>query len=89
VVQGEEDTWDTMGGTTEMSISPAPTTGVTVPEVAQQAAGAGDSQASAEERRPDPSPTTRAEQTEGACVEDDATAEAGIVDTAAFLAPRP
>jgi hypothetical protein len=70
---------------TERSVSPTPTTGVVVSEAAQTAAGTGESQASAEERRPDPSPTTRAEQPEGAQVEDEATAEAGIVDIASIL----
>jgi hypothetical protein len=36
-------------------------------------------------RRPDPSPTTRVEQPEGAEVEDEATIEAGIVDIASIL----
>jgi hypothetical protein len=56
-----------------------------VPEAAQQAAGASDSQASAEARRPDPSPTIGAEQPEGAHVEDEAPAEAGIMDIASIL----
>jgi hypothetical protein len=38
--QGEKETWDTVGGATQRSHSPAPTTEVTVPEVAQQATGA-------------------------------------------------
>jgi hypothetical protein len=32
VDQVQEETWDTVGGTTERSISPAPSTRVTVPE---------------------------------------------------------
>jgi hypothetical protein len=85
VDQGEEETWDTVRGATERSINTAPSTEVVVPEATQQAAGASDSQASAEERRPDPSPTMRAEQLEGAHIEDEATAEAGIVDIASIL----
>jgi hypothetical protein len=54
-------------------------------EAAQQTAGTSNSQASAEERRPDPSSTTRAEQPEGAHVEDEAPIEAGIVDIASIL----
>jgi hypothetical protein len=38
-----------------------------------------------EERRPDHSPTTRAKQPEGGHVEDEAPAEAGIVDIASIL----
>jgi hypothetical protein len=56
-----------------------------VPEAAQQAVGASDAQASIEERRPDPSPTTVVGQPEGAQVEDEAPAEAGIVDIASIL----
>jgi hypothetical protein len=85
VDQGEEETWDMVGGATERSLNPAPSAGVVMPEVAQQATGASDMQASAEERRSDPSPTMRAEQSEGAHVDDKATAEAGIVDIASIL----
>jgi hypothetical protein len=85
VDQGEEETWDMVGGATERSLSPAPSTGVAVPEAAQQAAGASDAQASARERRLDPSPTTRVEQREGAQVEDEVIAEGGIVDIASIL----
>jgi hypothetical protein len=74
-----------VGEATERSISPAPITEVTVPEAAQQAAGSNDSQVSPEERRPDPSPTTGAEQPEGARVEEEAPAEAEIVDIASIL----
>jgi hypothetical protein len=69
-----------VGGAIERSVSPAPTIRVVAPEAAQQVASAGDSQALVEERRPDPSPSTRAEQLEGSRVEDEVTAEAGIVD---------
>jgi hypothetical protein len=58
--QGEEETWDTVGGATERSVSPASTTGVVELE-AEQAAGAGDSQASVEVKRPDPSLAMRVE----------------------------
>jgi hypothetical protein len=34
VDQGEEETWDTVGGAAERSTSPPPTTGVVVPELA-------------------------------------------------------
>jgi hypothetical protein len=83
--QGEEETWDTVGGATEWSVSPAPTTRVVVPEATQQATGADDSHASAEERRPDPSPATRAEQPEEAQFDDEVTAEVGIVDIPSIL----
>jgi hypothetical protein len=85
VNHGEEETWDTVGGAAERSTSPPPTTGVVVSESAQQAAGADNSQASTEERRPDPSPATGEEQPKEAQAEDEATAEAGIVDIASIL----
>jgi hypothetical protein len=44
--QGEEETWDTMGGATERSRSPGPTTEATVPEAVQQAAVADEPRAS-------------------------------------------
>jgi hypothetical protein len=74
-----------MGGVTKRSIFPPPTTGVVVPEMTQQAAGADNSQASAEDRRPDLSPATGAEQLEEAQAKDEATTEAGIVDIASIL----
>jgi hypothetical protein len=58
--QGEEDDWDTVGGPTEGSLSPAPTIEETVPQMAQQTAGTAEPQASAEESRPELSATTRA-----------------------------
>jgi hypothetical protein len=73
VDQGEEETRDAVGEATERSVSPAPTTGVVVPETTQQAVGTDDLQVSAEERRPDPTPAMRAEQLEEAQVEDEAT----------------
>jgi hypothetical protein len=42
VDQGEEDNWDTVGGATERSLSPAPTIEEVVPESAQQASSAGE-----------------------------------------------
>jgi hypothetical protein len=76
----EVENWDTVGGEAERSTSLPPTTEVVMLESAHQAAGADNSQASAEERRLDPSPTTGAEQPEEAQVEDEATADAGIID---------
>jgi hypothetical protein len=85
VDQGEEETWDTVGAT-ERSISLPPITEVTVPEEAQEAAVANESQVSAEGRRLEPSPTTGTEQPEGAHVEEEAPTEAGIVDISSVLA---
>jgi hypothetical protein len=85
VDQGEEDTWDTVGAATERSISSPPTTRKIVPGSAQEGAGADNSQASVEERRPDPSPTKVPEQPEEGQAEDKASAKAGIVDIASIL----
>jgi hypothetical protein len=85
VDQGVEETWDTVGGATEKSYSTAPTTEVTVPEAAQQAAVANELQASTEERRSEPSSTAGAVGPEVAHVEEEAPVEAGIVDIASIL----
>jgi hypothetical protein len=70
---------------TERSISPPPTSGEVVLGSTQQGAGADNSQASAEERRPNPSAAKVPEQPEEAQAEDEAAAEAGIVDIACIL----
>jgi hypothetical protein len=85
VDQGEEETWDTVGGATERSRSPAPTTEATVPEAAQQAAVADEPRASTEERNPKPSSSVRAVEPGEARVEEEAPAEAGLVDIANIL----
>jgi hypothetical protein len=58
----EEETWDTVGGAVESSISPPRTTREVIPESQQQAASADNSHASAEEKRPDPSTAMGVEQ---------------------------
>jgi hypothetical protein len=85
VDQGEEETWDTVGGATERSRNPAPTTGATVPEVAPQAAITDELRASTEERRPDPSSTARDVEPGGALVEEETPTEAGLIDIANIL----
>jgi hypothetical protein len=74
-----------VGGAIERSFSPAPTVEEVVPESAQQADGAGELQASTEERRPKPSTTTGVVEPVMAHVEEEAPAEAGIVDIASLL----
>jgi hypothetical protein len=85
VDQGEEDNWDTVGGPTERSLNPAPTVEEVMPESAQQADGAGEPRASTEERRPEPSMTTGVVEPVMAHVEEEAPAEAGLVDIATLL----
>jgi hypothetical protein len=83
--QGEEDDWDTIGGATERSRSPAPTIEEIVPQMAQQTPGTADPQASAQESRPEPSPTTGTEGPVAAEAKEEAPAEAGLVDIASIL----
>jgi hypothetical protein len=77
-----------VGGATEKSHSPAPTTEATVPEAAQQAAIANELRASTEERRSEPSSTGSVEP-EVAHVEEEAPAEVELLMLPAYLALRP
>jgi hypothetical protein len=83
--QGDEEDWDTVGGAAERSLSPAPVVEEIVLKPAQQATNAGEPQASLEERRPEPSATTGTEEPVVAHVEEEAPAEAGLVDIASIL----
>jgi hypothetical protein len=85
VDQGDEEDWDTVGGTTERSLSPAPAIEEVVPKPAQQATDAGKPRVSPEERRPEPSVTTRAEEPVVAHVEEEVPAEAVLVDIVSIL----
>jgi hypothetical protein len=82
---GEEDNWDTVGGATERSRNPAPTVEEIVPKSAQQATGSGEPPASIEEGRLEPSATTGTMEPVVAHVEEEAPAEAGLVDIASIL----
>jgi hypothetical protein len=85
VDQGEEETWDTVGAAAERSISPPPTTREVVPGLAEQGASTYNSQASTEERRPNPSPSKVPEQPEEAQAKGEVAAEAEIVDITSIL----
>jgi hypothetical protein len=85
VDQGEEDNWDTVGGATKRSLSPAPTVEETVLDAAQRVTVAGEPQASSKDRRPEPSTTTGAVEPVIAHAEEEAPAEAGLVDIASIL----
>jgi hypothetical protein len=82
---GDKENWDTVGGATERSLSLAPTIEETVPESAQQATVAGEPRASTEERRPEPSATTGVVEPVVAHAEEEAPAEAGLVEIASIL----
>jgi hypothetical protein len=83
--QGEEDDWDTMGGPIERSLSPAPTIEDTMPQMAQQTPGTAEPQSSVEESRPEPFATTGVGGPVAAEAEEEAPAEAGLVDIASLL----
>jgi hypothetical protein len=83
--QEEEDNWDTVGGATERSLSPAPTVEEVVPEMVQQATVTAEPRALAEERRPEPSATVGTVEPVVAHVEEETPAEAMLVDIASIL----
>jgi hypothetical protein len=85
VDQGEEDDWDTMGKPTERSRSPAPTVEEHVSQMAQQTTSAAEPQVQAEESRPEPSVTTGAGEPVAAQDEEEAPAEAGLVNITNIL----
>jgi hypothetical protein len=85
VDQDEEETQDTVGVAAEKSVSPPPTTGEVVAGLARQGTGTDNSQASAEEGRPNPSPSVVVEQSEEVQAVDEAATEAGIVNIASLL----
>jgi predicted secreted protein len=72
-------------GATERSLSPSPTIEEAVPEMTQQATVAGESRASTEERRPEPFATTGTVEPVVAHTEEEAPAEAGLIDIASIL----
>jgi hypothetical protein len=83
--QGDGEDWDTVGGETESSLSLAPNVEEVVPAQAQQATGAGEPQAPSEDRRPEPSATTRTMEPIVAHAEEEAPAEAELVDITSIL----
>jgi hypothetical protein len=85
VDQGEGDDWDTVGELTERSRSPAPTVEELVAQLTQQTTRVVEQQVSAEESRPEPSTTTRAEEPVAVQVAEEAPTEVGLVDIASIL----
>jgi hypothetical protein len=74
-----------VGEPTERSRSPAPIVEELVLQMTQQTTRVVEPQAPAVESRPEPSATTRAEEPVAAQVEEEASAEAGLVDIATLL----
>jgi hypothetical protein len=85
VDQGEGDDWDTVGEPTERSRSPAPTVEELVARMTQRTTTVVEPQAPAVESRPEPSVTTGPEEPVAAQIEEEASAEAGIVYIANIL----
>jgi hypothetical protein len=82
---GEGDDWDTVGELTERSHSPAPTVEELVSQMTQQTTRVVEPQAPAVESRPEPSVTTGAEEPIASQAEEEAHAEAGLVDITSLL----
>jgi hypothetical protein len=82
---GEGDDWETVGELTERSRIPTPTVEELVSQMTQWTTGVVEPQVPAVESRPDPSVTTRAEEPVAAQVEEEAPAEARLVDIASIL----
>jgi predicted secreted protein len=85
VDQGEGDDWDTVGELTERSRNPAPTVEELVSQMTQWMTRVAEPQVLVEESRPDRSTTTGAEEPVAAQAEEEAPAEAGLVDIASIL----
>jgi hypothetical protein len=85
VDQGEGDDWDTVGELTERSHSPAPIVEELVAQLTQQTTRVVEQKVPAEGSRPEPSVNIGAEEPVVAQVEEEAPAEAGIIDIANIL----
>jgi hypothetical protein len=85
VDQGEGDDWDTVGGPTERSRSPAPTVEELVAQLTQQTTRVVERQVPAEGSRPELGTTTGAEEPVVAQAAEEAPAEAGLVDIVSIL----
>jgi hypothetical protein len=85
VDQGEGEDWDTVGEPAERSRSPAPTVEKLVSQMTQQSTRVVELQAPAVESRPEPSTSVGAEEPAAAQAEEEAPAEAGLVDIASIL----
>jgi hypothetical protein len=83
--QGEGDGWKTVGELAERSRSPAPTVEELVLQMTQRTTRVVEPQALAVESRPEPSATTDAKELVAARAEEEAPAEAGLVDIASIL----
>jgi hypothetical protein len=85
VDQGEGEDWDTVGGPAERSRSPAATVEELVSQMIQQSTGVVEPRAPAVESRPKSSTAAGAEEPAAAQSEEEAPAEAGLVDITNIL----
>jgi hypothetical protein len=85
VDQGEGEDWDTVGGSAERNCSPAPTVEELVSRMTQRSTSVVEPQAPAVESRLELSTTASAEEPAAAQAEEEAPAEAGLVDIASIL----
>jgi hypothetical protein len=83
--QGEGDDWEMVGEPAERSRSPAPTVEELVSQMTERSTRFVEPEAPAMESRPEPSTTTSAEEPVAAQAEEEAPAEAGLVDIASIL----
>jgi predicted secreted protein len=74
-----------VGGPAERSRSPAPTVDELLAQLVQQTTGVVEQQVPAEESRPKPSTIAGTEEPVAAQAEEEAPAEAGLVDIASIL----
>jgi hypothetical protein len=83
--QGEGDDWETVGEPAERSRSPTPTVEELASQMTQQSTRVMEPHAPTMESRPEPSTTTGAEEPVTVQAEEEAPAEAGLVDIASIL----
>jgi hypothetical protein len=85
VDQAEGGDWETVGEPAERSRSPAPTVEELVSQMTQRSTRVVEPQAPAMESRPEPSAAAGTEEPVAAQAEEEAPAEAGLVDIANIL----
>jgi hypothetical protein len=86
--QGDEGDWGTVGEPAEINRSPAPTVEELVLQLTQRSTTVVEPQAPIVESRTVPAATAAAEEPAAAHAEEEAPAEAGLVDIASILGAR-
>jgi hypothetical protein len=83
--QGDEGDWETVGEPAERNRSPTPTVEELVSQLTQRSTTVVEPQAPVVESRMEPAATAAAEEPVAAQAEEEAPAEAGLVDIASIL----